>query len=208
MAGKPQKFVVMNLGLCGGHRTGKTTLAAAIATAYNMPFVQTNTSAVFREHGLDPAVAMDFATRLEMQQHILHAAIKIWQQEPDSFVSDRTPLDMMAYTLADIQGSTNVEFSALDAYLNLCFAVTNRFFSKLAIVQPGIPLIYATGKAALNQAYIEHLNILVVGLCGDRRLESEVLCLERETTDLATRIAKIRDFFPLPVAQFPIQPAV
>jgi len=181
----------MSIGLCGGHRTGKTTLAQAIALAINQPFVKTDTSGVFKEFGLDPAQPMDFETRLRIQDQILVAAAMIWTkaaQQSYQFVSDRTPIDMMAYTLGDIQGITPVNFAALEHYIDRCFALTNQFFTTLAIVQPGIPLVYEEGKAALNQAYIEHINILVMGLCGDRRLQASVLCLDRHMTDLSDRV--------------------
>lgn len=184
----------MNLGLCGGHRTGKTTLAEAIAQQKNIHFIKTDTSAVFKKSGLDPAMTMDFSTRLEIQHKILAAAISIWEQEPRFFISDRTPIDMMAYTLGDIQGKTEVNFKELDDYLNLCFEVNNQFFAKLAIIQPGIPLIYEVGKAALNLAYIEHINILVVGLCGDRRLKSQVFCLDRSVINLQERIDTLLNY--------------
>jgi hypothetical protein len=183
----------MNLGLCGGHRTGKTTLAQAIADRKNIPFVKTDTSAVFKKFDLDPSAAMDFDTRLMIQHQILAAAIAIWEQE-SSFISDRTPIDMMAYTIGDIQGKTAVNFDELADYLNLCFAATNKFFTKIAIIQPGIPLVYEVGKAALNQAYIEHINILVMGLCSDRRLKSTVLCLDRSTVSLEERIKSLLEF--------------
>jgi hypothetical protein len=178
----------MNLGLCGGHRTGKTTLAQAIADRRNMPFVKTDTSAVFKKFNLDPSAAMNFDTRLTIQHQILAAAIAIWEQESRLFISDRTPIDMMAYTIGDIQGKTDVNFDELADYLNLCFDATNKFFKHLAIVQPGIPLVYEVGKAALNLAYIEHINILVMGLCSDRRLKSRVVCLDRSTLSLEERI--------------------
>jgi len=185
----------MNLGLCGGHRTGKTTLAQAIAQSQNITFVKTDTSAVFRKYDLDPALPMDFSTRLRIQHKILEAAIAIWEMEPQIFISDRTPIDMMAYTLGDIQGKTPVNFQELEDYLNLCFEVTNQFFSNLAIIQPGIPLVYEVGKAALNQAYIEHINILVIGLCSDRRLKSKILYLDRQTIKLDERIEALLKFY-------------
>jgi hypothetical protein len=184
----------MNLGLCGGHRTGKTTLAQAIADRKNIPFVKTDTSAVFKKFNLDPSAAMDFDTRLTIQHQILAAAIAIWEQESRLFISDRTPIDMMAYTLGDIQGETEVNFSELENYLDLCFDATNKFFKNIAIVQPGIPLVYEVGKAALNLAYIEHINILVMGLCRDRRLQSTVLCLDRSTVSLEERIQSLLEF--------------
>jgi hypothetical protein len=189
-----------NLGLCGAHRTGKTTLAKAIASRLDIPFVQTTTSQVFADLGLDPAAPMDFATRLFVQNHVLDAAEKIWQGAIAPFVSDRTPIDMIAYTLGDIQGKTAVNFELLNQYTDRCFAITNQYFQNLAIVQPGIPLIYEEGKASLNAAYIEHINILVRGLCADSRLHARVFCNPREAIALDIRIDKILEevFTPFP----------
>jgi hypothetical protein len=184
-----------NLGLCGAHRTGKTTLAIAIADQLNIPFIRTTTSQVFANLGLDPAEPMDFQTRLFVQNHVLDAAEQIWQNSATNFISDRTPIDMIAYTLGDIQGKTEVDFELLSKYINRCFASTNRFFQNLAIIQPGIPLVYEQGKAALNAAYIEHINILVIGLCSDRRLKTNVFCNARNAIELETRILNILEYF-------------
>ena len=180
-----------NLGLCGAHRTGKTTLAMAIATQLNIPFVRTTTSQVFAKLGLNPAESMDFPTRLFVQNQVLDAAEQIWDDSSTPFISDRTPIDMIAYTLADIQGKTEVDFAQLNAYCDRCFASTNQFFQNLAIIQPGIPLVYEEGKAALNAAYIEHINILVIGLCNDSRLKADVFCNPREAIALDLRISNI-----------------
>ncbi len=180
-----------NLGLCGAHRTGKTTLAIALSAHLSIPFVRTTTSQVFAQLGLDPAEPMDFKMRLFVQNHVLDAAEQVWQSSLSPFVSDRTPIDMIAYTLGDIQGKTEVDFDLLNQYINRCFASTNQFFQNLAIIQPGIPLVYAEGKAALNAAYIEHINILIIGLCHDLRLKADVFCNPREAIALDLRINNI-----------------
>jgi hypothetical protein len=184
-----------NLGLCGAHRTGKTTLAIAISSHLNLPFVRTTTSQVFAQLGLDPAEPMDFQTRLFVQNHVLDAAEQVWQESASPFISDRTPIDMIAYTLGDIQGKTDVDFNLLSQYIDRCFASTNQFFQNLAIIQPGIPLVYEEGKAALNAAYIEHINVLVIGLCSDRRLKTNVFCNARDVINLKTRILNILEYF-------------
>jgi hypothetical protein len=184
-----------NLGLCGAHRTGKTTLAIAISSHLNIPFIRTTTSQVFAQLGLDPAEPMDFQTRLFVQNHVLDAAEQVWQESVSPFISDRTPIDMIAYTLGDIQGKTDVDFNLLSQYIDRCFASTNQFFQNLAIIQPGIPLVYEEGKAALNAAYIEHINVLVIGLCSDRRLKANVFCNDRKIINLETRILNILEYF-------------
>jgi hypothetical protein len=138
---------------------------------------------------------MDFQTRLFVQNHVLDAAEQVWQESARPFISDRTPIDMIAYTLGDIQGKTEVDFNLLSQYIDRCFASTNQFFQNLAIIQPGIPLVYEDGKAALNAAYIEHINILVIGLCSDRRLKTNVFCNARDVINLKTRILNILEYF-------------
>jgi len=99
----------------------------------------------------------------------------------------------MAYTLGDIQGKTDVEFENLENYLNQCFELTNDIFQHLFILQPAIPLVYETGKAALNKAYIEHLNSIILGLCHDECLKIPVTIIPRQVLDLQQRIDYITE---------------
>ncbi|MEW6520901.1 MAG: AAA family ATPase [Thermodesulfobacteriota bacterium] len=179
------------IGLCGSHRTGKTTLARELASRTGMEFLLTTTSEVFAQNGLDPAAAMDFHTRLWIQHKVVEAAETVWQGARGPFISDRTPLDMMAYTLADIQGDTALDFAELESYLDHCFSVTNRFFAELVVIQPAIPLVHEQGKAALNRSYMEHLNVLVKGLCCDERLHCRFSLINRATVALEERVAEV-----------------
>jgi hypothetical protein len=181
----------MNIGLCGSHRTGKTTLAEAISRKTGMPFIKTGTSAVFKENGLDPSGPMDFKQRIWIQHKILDAAENLWHDGQKQFITDRTPLDMAAYTLADIQGGTDVDFIELGKYIERCFKTTNEVFNMLVLIQPGIPLMHEEGKAALNEGYLEHLNYLILGLCNDDRIQSRFVFLGRNVTGIEDRIALI-----------------
>jgi len=183
----------VKLGLCGAHRTGKTTLAAEFAKQQNVAFVRTTTSEVFAQHNLDPAKPMDFATRLWIQHKVLDAAEAIWQAQTSDFVTDRTPLDMLAYTLADVKGDTVVDMDELDQYMLRCFESTERFFDRLVLIQPGIPLVFEPGKAALNEAYIEALNTIITGLMYDERQELDADTMPRPIIDLQERVDFLRD---------------
>ena len=123
---------------------------------------------------------------------------QVWNQEPGQFISDRTPLDMAAYTLADIQGTTAVDTIPFTRYLDDCIARTNRFFSTLVIVSPGIPLVAEPGKAALHEAYIEHIHTLIVGLCHDPRVTASVYCIPRDVLSLEDRLKQVRAFLEEP----------
>jgi len=183
------------IGLCGSHRTGKTTLAEAVSKDLAIPFFRTTTSEVFKAHGLNPADPMDFKTRLWIQDRVIDAAEQKWQKSDVSrgLITDRTPLDMLAYTLADIQGETDVDYPTLQAYSERCFQLTNALFSQLVVVQPAIPLVYEEGKAALNQAYIAHLNSLIIGLCHDRQLTIPATLLPYEVLPVPERVQFITD---------------
>lgn len=56
------------------------------------------------------------------------------------------------------------------------------------MVQPGIRLVAEKGKAALNEAYIEHLNSLILGLSVDERIRVPHFYVPRYMTDLKSRI--------------------
>jgi hypothetical protein len=168
-------------------------MAKAVAEAWNVAFVRTQTSDVFAEYDLDPSEPMSFDTRLWIQHKIIDAAEQVWAAEGGDFVTDRTPLDMLAYTLADIRGDTEVKFDDLAAYVQRCYESTGEHFSRLIIVQPGIPLVFEEGKAALNQAYIEHLNTTVTGLVYDERQPLDATTMPRNVLDMQDRLDFVRE---------------
>jgi len=187
--------MINNIGICGVHRTGKTTLAKALAKELSMTFLPINTSKIFENSHLDPAEPMDFRTRLWIQQQILSYACNVWAIG-DSFICDRTPIDMMAYTLAEVQGHTldkELEFE-LAEYLWDCQSATQQYFGYLFLVSPAIPITKASGKASLSRGYIEHIHRLCIGFFNEEDL---MLCgsrLPRSLTDLSDRVRFIADF--------------
>lgn len=186
----------MSVGLCGGHRTGKTTLARAFAEKRGIPFVETSVSAIWRELGYDPAVTYDFETRLTVQEEILKRVDTAYGKHAGlEFITDRTPLDMAAYTLADAIGDRVPENcqERLAKYVNACFDVTNRRFGIVLLVQPGIKLVHEEGKAAVNAGYIEHLNSLILGLTVDERLTCQHFYIPRPVVDLERRLGALEN---------------
>lgn len=181
----------MNIGMCGAHRTGKTTLAMELAQLTGKQFVRTRVTEVFKQHGLHAAQDMDFETRLDIQYRILEACEEDWQKAETDFITDRTPVDFLAYTLGDIQGKTEVNFESFETYFNRCIELSNRLFHTLIVLQPGIPLAEAEGKAALNKAYIEHINSLIIGLCHDQRVKSRIITMERGVIEFDERVRLI-----------------
>lgn len=182
------------IGLLGSHRTGKTTLARALSERMGIPFVQTGVTATYNRIGLDPAVHYPLDVRLYIQNEILTDLKTLYAQAPvGGFVTDRTPLDLAMYTLADVVRDAPIgqEQMVLD-YVGRCFDVTNRYLSIVVLVQPGIELVPAPGKAALNRAYIEHLNAIASGLLVDKRNATQYCAIPRFVTNLDDRIEAVQ----------------
>lgn len=187
----------MTIGLVGSHRVGKTTLAEAVSNDTDLPLILTSTSSVCRDMGIDPAVEMTFAKRMRLQNAILDHLELEWRAEL-AFITDRTPIDCLMYTTADITSGTAVsakEYRLYKDYASRCFDLTNQLFSTLVVVQPGIPIIEDTSKAtaALNESYMEHLNIIAMGLVRDERIKAKSFYIHRQGLSMNHRVNAVMD---------------
>jgi predicted ATPase len=184
------------IGLCGSHRTGKTSLAKAYAEKHGILFLETPTTAIFKELGIDPAAPMDFATRMLAQETIIECFDQQYAAVAGkAVITDRTPVDTLGYMLGDISGATVApqDEERLARYVQRCYDVLNRRFSALMLVQPGIEVVPAPGKASLSKAYIEHLNSLMLGLQCDQRVKVPHFYLPREVVDMTERIMRLEN---------------
>lgn len=180
----------MSIGLCGAQRTGKSTLARAWSLKTGVPFVETTTAEVFKRLGVSPKADLPFAERLTIQWEILKELSGQWAAQPGDFITDRTPLDMLAYTLADIQRSnlTPELDAAYKRYAEQCFALTNRFFSTIIVVQPGIVPKEEEWKAPATFGYSDHFNRLVIGLAVSEDVMCNHFFIPKAMTDLGRRV--------------------
>jgi len=181
-----------NIGICGSHRVGKTTLATAISKKHDIELSLFNSSAIFKQYWLSPAFIKSLKMRLIIQNKIFDKALIQWISTNEFIVTDRTPLDFLAYLLADInQKTTDLDYTEIEDYKKTCFSATNYLFSHIVLVQPGIPLKKAHNKGVLNKGYIEQLNLIIQGLCFDERLKSKIIVLPRHCLSLNSRLENI-----------------
>ena len=168
---------MIKIGLCGSHRTGKTTLANEFSCRHDITFLPSVAGDVFNRHDLDPAKPFkSFDHRLDIQTEILTDSVELWSSH-ESFITDRTPIDFIAYTLADAQSNTVVDSKKLNKYLNDCFAASCQF-NFIVLVQPAINLVAEKGKGAINEAYIHHLNYLMLGALRDASVSNDFVMPE------------------------------
>lgn len=182
------------LGLCGSHRSGKSTLAREFAQRNDILFVETTVSQVFRDLGLDPSKTYEVDDRLMIQELILQTLTRQYREarkKSTLFIADRTPLDFAAYTLADITGNacpTESVARLVNDYVQRCIDATMEHFSMVVLVQPGIPVVEAPGKARSCPAYMEHFNTLARGLLADERVGCQRFVIPKTTLDLEARL--------------------
>lgn len=181
------------IGLVGAHRTGKSTLAKLFAERSGIDFVETTTTQIFKDLGFDPKNDYDLKTRLMIQRKILASMDSLYSKARGVFVTDRTPIDALAYTLADVsRASISGELeSELLAYSNDCFEVLNRNFNTLMVVQPGIKMVETEGKAPISPGYIDHLNHLMMGITVSEQVKCNHYFIPKHMTDLEDRYSAL-----------------
>tara|TARA_B100002049_G_scaffold206735_1_gene167389 strand:- start:1254 stop:1859 length:606 start_codon:yes stop_codon:yes gene_type:complete len=165
------------LGLTGAHRTGKTTLARAYAELADIPFIETNVGAIAQVMGIPVDRPIPFASRMLLQQALLAHFTELFKEAGGVFISDRTPLDLIAYTLADARNCTSGVMEVIvSKYVTACLNLTDRYFGGVLILQPGIPIAAEEGKAEPNTAYMAQFNAIVRGVAFDLNRCRAMLC--------------------------------
>lgn len=188
-----------NIGLIGAHRTGKTTLAQAWANttdgAYSPLLI--DTSATIASNGKSAAEDMPFDDRFDLQLAILDNMAKQYAEAAGdgAFVADRTPLDAVAYLLADVQRRTltpRQEGFVID-YLCSADRLAREHFGLIVLLRPGIPMVAAAGKATASLIYQRHIDLLCSGLATDfaSAVGTMVYPMPRDALALGTRISML-----------------
>ncbi len=186
----------MGWGIAGAHRTGKSSLAEAVSQETDLPLVLTSVSNIYRELGLHPAKPMTFEERMRAQNAILDRLSRQWSEEIGGFVTDRTPIDLIAYTLSDFGPTADLsmaQWKEVESYIDQCYAVGNRLFEHYVLLQPGIPLVADPDKvtAALCPGYQELLNSVMMGVMIDKRNTVPSISINRGCLDHNIRLSLV-----------------
>lgn len=155
------------LGLAGAHRTGKTTLARAFAERTDCNFVTISMTEILASEGLEPKDIKDPDTRLRVQRKAVERCDRVFGAQRSDFISDRTPLDVAAYTMADaVQGfyTTPAQQAEVVRMMYQCIDITNTYFNGIVFVRPTPEISYVEepGKPLSDIAYQKHHDMLVL----------------------------------------------
>jgi len=176
----------MRIGLSGAHRTGKTTLAYEFAKKNNIEFIKTNASQIFEKNNISPNQKIGIVDRVVIQHRLLKEFEICWNE--NEFITDRTPLDLLGYLYCDIMGDTYISESIIDFYTKKCVEIINKKFDYIFIIQPGIPLVYEKNKAPLNSIYINHLNLVILGLSYLEKINTKIFVINENCLRISERI--------------------
>jgi hypothetical protein len=183
------------IGLAGSHRTGKTSLAKAYAEKQEIEFVETSVSSIIKGLGYSPKIIYDFGARMYIQEHVLTEVDKMLSARNTlvDAITDRTPLDMLAYTMAEAIGDkvTDEYQDQFERYTTKCFDVTNKHYAAILQIQPALPIVDSPTSQVPNKAYMEHLNSLLLGYRLDPRLKTPHFFLKRDLISMRLRIAAV-----------------
>lgn len=164
------------IGFCGAHRSGKSTLQHALCEKYGATLLQMPT---YKVQGNRVKTELPLAERVSLQYQILEAYEEVLEEAASSaaagvVISDRTPIDVIAYMLADV---TRTADYGLDVgilhYIQLAQSLTLKYFSRIVILPPGVlPLVEDPTSSPCSAAYIEHIHALCYYYLNDLRFES------------------------------------
>lgn len=158
----------MLYGLVGAHRSGKTTLAKQLAEDLGIDFHATSTTEVAKRHGFDPVAPMTLEERIRMQIVLLQDHCEQIAKLPRPLIVDRTPIDYLAYTLAEVDMMSHMLASPevlemINKFTTACLNATRMNYDCLYYLSPLDQYVAEPGKPAPNPAYQRHIALLIQG---------------------------------------------
>lgn len=111
----------IRLAFCGASGTGKTTMARWLAETLELPINPVGSRSTALEMGFTNPYDVDKAGKRAEFQLRLQANKIAWETERDAFITDRTPLDELVYTM--LHGVASID----EAFLRRVIEHTKRY---------------------------------------------------------------------------------
>lgn len=158
----------MLFGISGAHRTGKSTLAKAVAEELGIDYIPTSIGEVAQRYGFDPVAPMTLHQRVALQMHLLEDHLELIDGLKGPAILDRTPIDFVGYLLAEFHMQSHLlcddkHLEAAHRYVDLCLKATRTRYDFLFVTCPLPDYKEEPGKPAMNLAYQWHHHMLVMG---------------------------------------------
>ena len=172
----------------GAHRSGKTTLAKAVAEDLGVMFHETKTGEVLKAAGIDIVANMTIGERMVAQEYLLDHHVKTIEALPRPLIVDRCPIDMMAYTLAEIGMHTLTDpelDKRINDYVGKCLAATNMHYMMAVVTRPLPFYVVEEGKPPPSKTYQWHIQTIIEG--GFDLVADNIMIATMAMTDFVQR---------------------
>jgi ABC-type oligopeptide transport system ATPase subunit len=173
-------------GLIGASGTGKTTLAKLVAEAMDITYVPSSITECARKHGFDSVGKLTLTERVELQKHLLDDHVEMISQTKRPMITDRTPIDMAGYMLAEFNMHSHEQMSfgelkLVDEYSYLCRqAVVQNYDHVFMLGRLPVYEVSST-RPSVNPAYQRHTELIMRGLIAELGMDIGYSIIESET---------------------------
>jgi len=189
----------MIYGLTGASCSGKTTLAKELSKKLGIPFIPTSITEMAAEAGLPSPVAdLNFIDRMNFQVGLLKAFERFLGKIDKPCIIDRTPVDLLAYTYAEVgmhstknalANRTNV-FEDYDrqliAYRALCLKLIYTYKPFIIFLRRLPDYEFNDYRPPIGFAYQIHCETLIKGFLSD--ILPDITTLDVEASPLKDRL--------------------
>ncbi len=161
----------MKIGISGIHGIGKTTDVKQISEQFGLKILNEqarhflDTEFPFEEVNTNLAVFMDF------QNEVLNNQIKLLEENKDEdFITDRTPVDSLAYVVERLGAERYTHFSYFEDYFNRTFDIMKKiefdrvFFINFYAKDTTFWKNKQDGQRNLSVMYMKSLNEIMLSL--------------------------------------------
>lgn len=199
------------IGLMGAHRTGKSTLHDVLTQDINnqrvhqfssipvsisswqreIDYRSSNQSYAWEKRKLiQTRLFHRFEQTLAYNRTVIRPAVVNPNTKSHVQISERTPLDLIGYLLLNAPDEpTQEDLEWIDSYKAKCIGLTNAFYEKIFLLQPGIP--YVECDTSAKEDSMDKLNAFYLHTLLDPRLIIDRHIIDSNMTNLNDRVTEI-----------------
>jgi hypothetical protein len=156
----------------GASGTGKTTLARLVADELDISFQPSSISASARKHGFNSVGLMTLKDRVRLQRHLLDDYLEMLDAAPRPIITDRTPLDMIGYMMAEFHMLSHhavdpALLTEAELYVSECLRETRKWFDHIFHLSRLDLYEIKNTRPPENPAYQRHTDLIMKGCLID-----------------------------------------
>ena len=188
----------MIYGLIGASGSGKTTLAHQAAEALSMTFLPTSITKSAERHGFNAVGALSLHERIDLQHHLLDDMVELIAKCDRPAILDRTPVDMIAYMLCEVdmhshKRASDKDLQRIETYVRSCLETTKTYFAHVFFLNRLDFVVYDDKpRPPANPGYSMHTEMVMRGAL--MLLNGEVNMSIIESADFNTRLDHVTSY--------------